>query len=144
MAKFKVKVKIMAAFEYEVEVETPDEARAENVASASWREMMPEDFQVEKGYISKVETESVQLTADCPGCGKEHAILTDDTPVCHCGQFGHNPYAGTPENPDGRAQLRPHLIVDGVCTPEPWWWDDNEYCAECGAKMEAEDKANGR
>lgn len=143
MAKFKVKVKLIAAVDYEVEVETADEARAENVASGAWREMLPEDFQVEKGYITKVETEAEQLTADCPGCGIEHIIQHDDLPICYCNQFGHNPYAAMRNPPTRNYTSRPHLIVNGVCTPEPWWWDDNEYCAVCGAKMEAEDKANG-
>jgi len=143
MAKFKIKVTVKAQCDYEVEVDHTSEANAEDEATSLWREKMPEDFQVEKGYVTDWEVETEQLTADCPGCGVEHPILTNDTPVCHCGQFGHNPYAGTPENPDGRAPLRPHLIVNGVCTPEPWWWDDNEYCAACGAKMEAEEKANG-
>lgn len=140
MAKFKVKVKIIAACEYEVEVDTSTEAKAENTASGLWREKLPEDFQVEKGYISDVETEAEQLTADCPDCRLEHIILHDDLPVCFCNKFGHNPYSTQGIAP--RAVIRPHLIVDGICTPEPWWWDDRDYCAACGAKIEAGDEAN--
>jgi predicted RNA-binding Zn-ribbon protein involved in translation (DUF1610 family) len=143
MAKFKIRVTIKAECTYEVEMDESTEAKAEDAATLIWREKVPEDFQVEKGYITNWELETEQLTAICPDCGIEHAILHDDLPVCYCGQFGHNPYTGSPENPKGRALLHPHLIVNGVCTPEPWWWDDNEYCAACGAKIEAEEKANG-
>jgi hypothetical protein len=140
MSKFKVKVKVIAACEYEVEMDTDTEAQAENGACGQWREKLPDDFQIDKGYITKCEVEAEQLTAVCPGCGVEHAILHDDLPVCYCGQFGHNPY---PTEANRRPPLRPHLIVNDVCTPEPWWWDDHDYCAACGAKIEQEEKANG-
>lgn len=143
MAKFKVKVKIKAEYEYEVEMDTDTEAQAEDGATNLWREKMPEDFQVEKGYITAYETEADQLTAICPGCHVEHVIPHDDLRVCHCGQFGHNPYYEPSVPLSKRAPMRPHLIVDNVCTPEPWWWDDHDYCAACGAKIELEDKANG-
>lgn len=106
MAKFRVKVKIKAEYDYEVEMDTDTEKQAENGATDLWREKMPEDFQVEKGYITAWKTEAEQLTAICPGCDKEHTIDTADN--------------------------------HGDC-----WHQDYEYCKPCGAKMEAEEKANG-
>jgi hypothetical protein len=78
VAKFKIEVKIKAEFSYEVEVDHDSEANAEDEALAQWRERLPEDFQVEKGYITDWETEIEQLTAICPQCGTEHTIPTAD------------------------------------------------------------------
>ncbi len=138
MAKFSVRVTSKAKDSYTVEVEASDDEKAEALATSHeiFAANTSEDFQVPRNNCS-FEFETEQLTADCPDCGKEHLILSDDLPVCYCGAFGHNPYAGSPENLHGRAQMRPHLIVDGVCTPEPWWYEDQDYCAECGAEAEA-------
>jgi hypothetical protein len=144
MAKFKIRVTVKAECTYEVEVDHTSEANAEDEAKDLWREKLPDDFQVEKGYVTDWEVETEQLTAVCPDCNVEHIIQHDDLPICHCNQFGHNPYLAMRNPPTRDYRSRPHLIVDGVCTPEPWWWDDNEYCAACGAKIEEEDKANGR
>jgi hypothetical protein len=142
MAIFRVEVTAIARRTYTVDVEAPDEETAETVASS--REIFgkntPEEFQVDAKDCA-FDFDSQQLTDECPECGESHAIMHDDLPVCYCGAFGHNPYAGTPENPDGLARLRPHLIVDGVCTPEPWWHEDQGYCAACGAMIEAAEKA---
>ena len=138
MSKYTVEVTITAHCTYTVELEARDESSAEREAEGRWRELLPEDFQVEKGYISDFSTETEQLTAECPECGEEHVVPHDDLHVCHCGQFGHNPY---PEAGNKQPPMRPHLLVDGVCTPEPWWHEDKDYCAACGAKQEAEYKA---
>ena len=139
MAKFKVRVNVIAELSYEVEVDEADEPKANDAATAMWASKMPSDFQVHKDYVTDWETETEQLTAVCPGCGVEHVILHNDLRVCHCGQFGHNLDLIGPR-PSKMQRLRPHLIVDNVCTPEPWWWDDSDYCAACGAKIEAEEK----
>jgi hypothetical protein len=76
MAKFKVKVTIKAECSYEIEMDTDTEARAEDDATKLWRQKLPDDFQIEKGYITDWETETEQLTAVCPRCGTEHAIPT--------------------------------------------------------------------
>lgn len=144
MAKFRVKVTVVAKCEYVMEVDEPTEDEADAKAAIhSWRAKVPEDFQVADGYVTALETETEQLTAICPGCHVEHVIPHDDLRVCHCGQFGHNPYYEPSVTLSKRAPMRPHLIVDNVCTPEPWWWDDHDYCAACGAKIELEDKAHG-
>jgi len=135
MSKYTVQVTITAKTSYTVEIDTDTEANAETIASSQWRERLPEDFQVEKGYITGWETEAEQLTAECPECGKEHAVTHDNLRVCHCGQFGHNPYLDAGKS---KPYLRPHLVVDGVCTPETWWHEDPDYCFECGVKLEAQ------
>jgi predicted RNA-binding Zn-ribbon protein involved in translation (DUF1610 family) len=142
MALFRMTVTATASTTYIAEVEAPDEETAEAMAAS--REIFgknsSEDFQVDaKDCAFDFETE--QLTDECPDCGESHLIMHDDLAVCYCQAFGFNPYAGTPENPNGRAPLHPHLIIDGVCTPEPWWYEDQDYCAACGAKIEAEEKA---
>lgn len=142
MAKFMVKVTIKAEFSYEVEVDEDTEAKAEQAAANQWRDKMPEDFQMDEGYITAYDMEAEQLTAVCPGCNVEHIIPHDDLRVCHCGQFGHNSYYEPSVPLSKRAPMRPHLLVNDVCTPEPWWWDDQDYCAACGAKIELEDKTN--
>jgi hypothetical protein len=110
MAKFKIKVRVVAACEYEVEIDHDTEAKAEDEATRIWRDKIPSDFQVEKGYITDWEVETEQQTAICPDCGIEHTIPTAD---------------------------RNQAGADS-------WHEDYEYCKPCGAKMEAEDKANGR
>jgi hypothetical protein len=142
MALFRITVTATASTTYTAEVEAPDEKTAEEMASS--REIFgkntPEEFQV-AAEDCEFDFDSQQLTDECPECGESHAIMHDDLLVCYCGEFGHNPYPGTPENPAGRARMRPHLIVDGVCTPEPWWHEDQDYCAACGAMIEAAEKA---
>jgi hypothetical protein len=78
LAKFTAKVRIIAESSYEVEIDTDTEANAESEARGMWREKLPGDFQVARGYISNVEVETEQLTADCPRCNKEHTIPTAD------------------------------------------------------------------
>jgi hypothetical protein len=68
MPRYKVRVKVRAEAEYEVEVDEANEDRAEAAAAVLWSTKLPEDFQVEKGYISEVETETEQLTWECVEC----------------------------------------------------------------------------
>lgn len=76
MAKFKMKVIIKAQVEYEVEVEAATEWEAEDRATGMWRQMTPDDFQVEKGYITDWDVDHTeQLTADCERCGIEYPLL---------------------------------------------------------------------
>jgi len=70
--KYKVDVTIRAEFTYTVEVEAPSEARAEDEATGMWRSEMPDDFQVNKGYITAWDVDNTdQLTWECEDCGKE-------------------------------------------------------------------------
>ena len=89
MSKFKVKVTIKAECEYEVEVDSENEDQAEDCALKMWREKVPEDFQVEKGYITDWDIEAEQLTAVCPDCNSEHAMAdgwSEDGAYCKsCG-----------------------------------------------------------
>jgi hypothetical protein len=71
MAKYKVRVTVTAACEYVVEVEESSESLAEDAASALWREKLPDDFQVAKGYITDWDSEVEQLTWECVSCEKE-------------------------------------------------------------------------
>jgi len=130
------RVTVTATATYTVDVAGDDAGEAENMACASniYTQESSEEFQVAHNACS-FEAESEQLTATCPDCGKDHplAVIGGDMKLCYCQRFGHNL--------DGcqRWQLHPHLIVDGVCTPAPWWNEDPSYCAECGAKIEAEE-----
>jgi hypothetical protein len=74
VGKFNVQVIITAQCEYTVEVDADSEDQAEDRALKLWRDKTPEDFQVEKGYITDWETEAEQLTAECPDCNTEHAM----------------------------------------------------------------------
>jgi len=145
MSTFRVTVTATATTTYTVDVAGDDAGEAENMACASniYAQESSEEFQVPHNSCS-FETESEQLTAECPACGKDHpvAVSGGDVRLCYCGQFGYNPYPS--EFTDfgswkTRRPLRPHIILDGVCTPPPWWHEDSEYCAECGAKIEAEE-----
>jgi predicted RNA-binding Zn-ribbon protein involved in translation (DUF1610 family) len=134
MAIFRVEVTAIARRTYTVDVEAPDEETAETVASS--REIFgkntPEEFQVDAKDCA-FDFDSQQLTDECPECGESHAVMHDDLATCYCEKFVTQP------NLPG--YLRVHLLVDGVCTPAPWWAQDQEVCAACGAKIEAEEKA---
>jgi hypothetical protein len=84
MAKYKVRMTITAVCEYEVEVEESSESLAENVAVGLWREKLPDDFQVAKGYITDWESEVEQLTWECVSCEKviSEAEYRDHDEMC--------------------------------------------------------------
>lgn len=69
--KYKVKVTITAQCSYEVEVDERSESMAVDAACAMWRDQLPNDFQVEKGYITDWEDETEQLTFKCEECAVE-------------------------------------------------------------------------
>jgi hypothetical protein len=72
MANFKVVVELTARVQYEVMVEDVDsELEAEIRAINQWREKLPEDFQVDKGYIENWETEAEQTSWDCQECHED-------------------------------------------------------------------------
>ncbi len=74
MANYRVVVELTARFEYEVEIEVEGNANyreAEEAAINLWREKMPVDFQVEKGYITQWEAEAEQKSWQCAECGVE-------------------------------------------------------------------------
>jgi hypothetical protein len=75
MPKFTVTVTVKAECSYVLHVDYPTESKAEDVASARWRDLLPSDFQVEKGYITDWETEAVQLTWECVECEK---VISED------------------------------------------------------------------
>jgi hypothetical protein len=77
MAKFSVEVTLTASVTYTVEVEESSESRAEDQAQSVWRSMLPEDFQVDKGYISDWDAEVTQLTWQCEAC--DAAISEDES-----------------------------------------------------------------
>ena len=104
MGKYNVEVTITAEVTYTVEVEADSESKADDLATAQWRTMTPDDFQVEKGYIINWETEAEQQTHNCDECGKEYPVTTGRT-----------------------------LSTEA-------WKEDQDYCAECGAKIEAEER----
>jgi hypothetical protein len=68
--KYSVEVTITASCTYTVEVEGCSEYDAENRAHEQWRERMPSDFQVEKGYVTNWDTDTTQLTWECEECDK--------------------------------------------------------------------------
>lgn len=77
MAKWNVRVKVMAEVEYEAEVETGSnsETEADRAAFALWREKLPEDFQVNKGYITEINVEETeQITATCERCDVDYPV----------------------------------------------------------------------
>jgi rubrerythrin len=71
MPKFKVEVEVTARCRYTVELEADGEGCAEDDALKLWRSKLPDDFQVEKGYIDDWDTEVEQLTWECTECGAE-------------------------------------------------------------------------
>ena len=76
MAKYKVTIKVKAEVEYTVEVEADREHEAEDLAISMDQQMLPSDFQVNKGYITDWETEEIeQLTFVCQRCDKEYPML---------------------------------------------------------------------
>jgi hypothetical protein len=77
MAKFKIDITVVAACTYTVEMDYPNEDRANDEAVALWREQLPEDFQVDKGYITDWQIDTRQLTWNCVGCGAEIAEQQD-------------------------------------------------------------------
>lgn len=108
--KYKVKVIIKAEVEYEVEVDADSEHKAEDIATGMWREKTPDDFQVNKGYITDWEVdETEQLTYYCVECDKEYS-----------------------------AKWRLRGIGPKPLQP---WEEDQDYCEECGPKVEAREKA---
>jgi protein-arginine kinase activator protein McsA len=69
MAKYKVKITVKAECTYETEVEASSESAAEDAASGQWRDKLPFDFQVGKGYITDWDAEeTTQLTFECEEC----------------------------------------------------------------------------
>jgi rubrerythrin len=66
---YKVLVTVTAQIEYEVMVDSASESDAEDEAVARYRRELPDDFQVEKGYITNFETEAEQLSWECYECG---------------------------------------------------------------------------
>lgn len=115
MAKFKIAVKIKAEFEYEVEVDARREFEAEDKATGMWAEMLPSDFQVNKGYITDWDVENTQqLTYVCEDCERE--------------------YPAEPQIVN---------LLNGAEGPYPLmpWREDSDYCEECGVKIQAEEDA---
>lgn len=83
--QYKVRVKVIAEIEYEVTVDCASESRAESEAVNRYRRELPDDFQVDKIYITNFETDAEQLTFECHECG---AAITQDTyrtkdEMCH-------------------------------------------------------------
>lgn len=112
MAKFKIRVIVKAECEYEVEVEADTESQAEDLAISKDYEMLPDDFQVNKGYVTDWEIdECQQLTHVCLECGTEYpAEIETAAPI---------------------ATYTPHPL-------QPWR-EDSDYCEVCGPKVEAEE-----
>ncbi len=69
--KFKVQVIVKAETGYEVEIDADSEIQAEDFAVDQWRTKLPDDFQVDKSYITDWETEAEQLSWECMECGRE-------------------------------------------------------------------------
>jgi hypothetical protein len=70
--RYKVKITVKAECEYEVEVEAGSESAAEASAVNVWRRELPEDFQVDKGYITDWQADDVeQLSWECRECGRQ-------------------------------------------------------------------------
>jgi hypothetical protein len=80
MAKFSVEVTLTASVTYTVEVEASSESRAEDAATALWASQLPDDFQVNKGYITDYDAEVTRLSWACESC--EIAITEDVSRRC--------------------------------------------------------------
>jgi predicted RNA-binding Zn-ribbon protein involved in translation (DUF1610 family) len=134
MAIFKIEVTAIAKTTYTVEVDAPTEAQAESVATSReiFNASTPEEFQVDAKNC-EFEFYTEQLTDECPECGLDHPIPTCDTKYCFDMNHEHKQ--------DHQLYKRFYILVDGVCTPAPWWVEDLEYCASCGAKIEAREAA---
>jgi hypothetical protein len=68
MPKFSIAVTVIASVTYTVEVDACSESKAEDVATGLWRSQLPDDFQVDKGYITAWDAETAQLTWECAEC----------------------------------------------------------------------------
>lgn len=134
MPKFRVAVTCIVERTYTVEVDESTEDKAEQAAAGRWRDEI--EFDVDKPDSWKFEAE--QLTAECPGCGVEHVIPYNDLRVCHCSQFIADPDLVT----DDKLHRFAHLVVNDVCVPAPWWWEDQDYCAACGKLEEEKERKN--
>jgi hypothetical protein len=83
--KYKVEVTIRAEFTYTAEVEASSEGKAEDEATGQWRDQMPDDFQVAKGYISAWEVDNTeQLTWECEECEKQITEAESDRCDARC------------------------------------------------------------
>ena len=69
--KYSIEVTITAQCSYTVQVEADSEYKAELEAGSRWRNELPDDFQVDKGYITDSETEATQLTWCCDECSED-------------------------------------------------------------------------
>lgn len=84
--RYEVEVTVHALCSYTVEVEADSEDQAEETATAMWRDELPEDFQIAKGYISDCDIEDVtQLSWECGECGKEITVEESDKNDGLCG-----------------------------------------------------------
>ena len=114
MKKYRVTVKVVAEVEYTVEVEAMWEHEADDKATGMWRQQLPDDFQVDKGYISNWSVEDTQqLTHYCTRCERSYPANVEN--AAPCTTFSPRP-------------LQP-------------WKEDDEYCEMCGPVVEAEEKA---
>lgn len=118
MAKYKVTVTVKAEFQYTVEldIESNREMDAEKEAIARWKAELPDDFRVNKGYVSEIEVDNTEtLTHTCERCGAEYPM--DITDKEFAARF-----------PDVQ--------------PIPRRWnEDQDFCAACGLLIEAEEAA---
>lgn len=72
MNRYKCKVIVRAQVEYEVEVEAYTETGAEREAFSKWKDMLPDDFRVNKGYVTEIDVdETTQLSWACHECDKD-------------------------------------------------------------------------
>jgi hypothetical protein len=137
MAIFRMEVTAIACTTYTVDVDASTEEEAETIATS--REIFnantPEEFQVDAKNC-EFEFDTEQLTDECPECGVDHPIPNFDTKYCLDINHEH-----TQDHPFYK---RFYILVDGVCTPAPWWVEDQEYCASCGAKIEAAERKVSR
>jgi hypothetical protein len=69
--KYSVEVTITAQCTYTVEVEADGDYKAELEAGSRWRDMLPDDFQVDRGYLTDEECEVTQLSWECDECADD-------------------------------------------------------------------------
>jgi hypothetical protein len=129
MAIFRMEVTAIARTTYTVDVDASTEKEAKTIATSReiFNASTPEEFQVDAKNC-EFEFDTEKLTTECPECGIEHPIPTKDTERCSCWAF----------------DFKNHLHAEGICIPLPWCYEDEEYCASCGAKIEAAERKVSR
>lgn len=145
MPTFVVTTEVTAKVTITREIEAASERDAENMAASKQflRDNLPEDFQVEPCYC-ETDVAAEAATAECPRCYKEHLLPCEKpSSAAVASRYMCAPDGALTFCRCGSLAGSLHLIdrESGICVPAPWWYEDAEYCPECGAAILATEGA---